>query len=415
MRLRPLLPVAAALLLVTIGVTASSAPDPVSTQSSSTGERHFDALTRLGRQIFRYDTFGDEQLWTDTLRLHEPIATLSPRAALGVGLKVDVEALPAAVVAALQAGQVNLDDPAVTLTLLRANAVVGVRGTVSDAGALTRVGITCALCHSAVDDSLAPGIGRRLDGWAATSLDVGRIVSLSPVLDAATRAEFQTWGPGKYDPRHHYFDGRAIVPLNSPSLPVVIPPIYGLQRVGFETYSGDGPISYWNSYVGVGQMGGHGTFVDRRIGVRIVQFPDRVTPKLFPLLVYQLSLQTPKPPAGSFDPIAARRGRAVFEAEGGCVRCHRGATLTDVLSGPPRLWPVLHDPAEVGTEAEYAKRTATKRYRTTPLRGLFQHAPYFHDGSAPDLPAVVAHYDAHFGLGLSDTQKADLVQYLRSL
>jgi hypothetical protein len=415
MRLTPLLPVAAVTLLVTIGVTASSAPDETPPGAAAIGERHFDGLTRLGRQIFRYDTFGDEQLWTGVLRLHEPIATLSPRAALRVGLKVDVEALPKAVVAALQAGQVNLDDPAVTLTLLRANAVVGVRGVVSDAGALTRVGITCALCHSTVDDSLAPGIGRRLDGWAATSLDVGAIVALSPALDAATKAEFQTWGPGKYDPRHHYFDGEAIVPLNSPSLPVVIPPIYGLQRVGFETYSGDGPISYWNSYVGVGQMGGHGTFVDRRIGVRIVQHPDLVTPKLFPLLVYQLSLETPKPPAGSVDRIAAARGRAVFAGEAGCVRCHRGSTLTDVLSGPPRGWPVLHDPDEVGTEPEYATRSATKRYRTTPLRGLFQHAPYFHDGSAADLPAVVAHYDAHFGLGLSEAQKADLVQYLRSL
>jgi hypothetical protein len=415
MRLTPLLPVAAVLLPLTIGVTASSTPDREPAHPAAAGERHFAGLTRQGRQIFRYDTFGDEQLWTGFLRMQEPIATLSPRAALGVGLKVDVEALPAAVVAALKAGQVNLDDPAVTLTLLRANAVVGVRGVVDDAGVLTRVGITCALCHSTVDDSLAPGIGRRLDGWAATSLDVGAIVALSPALDPATKAELQTWGPGKYDPRHHYFDGTALVPLNSPSLPIVIPPIYGLQRVGFETYSGDGPISYWNSYVGVGQMGGHGSFRDPRIGVRISQHPDLVTPKLFPLLVYQLSLQTPKPPPGSFDPVAARRGRSVFVRDAGCVRCHRGATLTDVLSGPPRGWPVLHEPGEVGTEGEYAKRTATKRYRTTPLRGLFQHAPYFHDGSAADLDAVVAHYDQHFGLGLNDAQKADLVQYLRSL
>ena len=415
MRLTPLLPAAAAVLLVTIGVTASSAPDRAPDRAGTLVERHFDDLARQGRQIFRYDTFGDEQLWTGVLRMHEPIATLSPRAALGVGLKVDVDALPAAVVAALAAGQVNLDDPAVTLTLLRANAVVGVRGVVSSAGTLTSVGITCALCHSTVDDSFAPGVGRRLDGWAATSLDVGRIVSLSPALDDATKAEFQTWGPGKYDPRHHYFDGTAIVPLNSPSLPVVIPPIYGLQRVGFETYTGDGPISYWNSYVGVGQMGGHGTFVDRRLGIRIVQQPDVVTPKLFPLLVYQLSLRTPPPPAGSFDPAAATRGRQVFEGAGRCARCHRGSTLTDVLSGSPLSWPVLHAPAEVGTEPEYASRSATKRYRTTPLRGLFQHAPYFHDGSAPDLAAVVAHYDAHFGLGLTEAQRADLVQYLRSL
>ena len=179
--------------------------------------------------------------------MHEPIAKLSPKQALAVGLKVDLDALPPAVLAALKAGLVNLDDPAVTLTLLRANAVVGVKGRVNAAGALTSVGITCALCHSTVDDALMPGIGHRLDGWAATSLDVGAIVALSPALDAATKEEFSSWGPGKYDPRHHYFDGTTLVPLNSPSLPIVIPPIYGLQRVGFETVSGDGPIWYWNA------------------------------------------------------------------------------------------------------------------------------------------------------------------------
>ena len=205
------------------------------------------------------------------------------------------------------------------------------------------------------------------------------------------------------------------MPLNSPSLPIVIPPIYGLQRVGFETVSGDGPISYWNSYVGVGQMGGHGSFRDPRIDVRISQRPDLVTPKLLPLLVYQLTLTKPAPPAGSFDRIAAARGRDVFRGAAGCARCHQGPAFTDVLSGSPRHWPVLHDPAEVGTEAEYASRTATKRYRTTPLRALFQHAPYFHDGSAATLEAVVEHYNARFGLNLSGAQKSDLVQYLKSI
>ena len=414
-----LLPLATATWIATLGgvsgdrTPAAAAADLAPAETASS--RPLDLIARIGQAIFRYDTFGDEQLWTRVLRLHEPIAQLSPEVALAVGLKVDAAALPPAVVDAIKAGQVDLTDPAVTLTLLRANAVVGVRGVVTADGRLTSIGVTCALCHSSVDDSVAPGIGRRLDGWANTDLDVGRIVALSPALDAGTKTEFERWGPGMYDPRHHYFDGTRIVPLNSPSLPIVIPPIYGLQRVGFETYTGDGPISYWNSYVGVGQMGGHGTFVDRRIGVRIVQRPDLVTPKLFPLLVYQLTLQTPKPPAGSFDPIAASRGRAVFRGAAGCARCHQGATFTDVLSGPPRDWPVLHDPAEVGTEPLYAARTATKRYRTTPLRGLFQHAPYFHDGSAEDLPAVVEHYDARFGLNLSASQKADLVQYLKSL
>jgi hypothetical protein len=419
MRLLPWLPAAPLALLGLAGSAALPAPavhaasDDV--PAATALHDYHSVVARFGRAIFRFDTFGDEQLWTGVLRMHEPIATLSPQQALAVGLKVDLDALPPATVAALKSGQVDLTDPAVTRSLLTANAVVGVKGRVDDAGTLTSVGITCALCHSTVDDALAPGIGRRLDGWANTTLNVGAILALSPALDAATRAEFSTWGPGKYDPRHHYFDGTALVPLNTPSLPIVIPPIYGLQRVGFETYSGDGPISYWNSYVGVGQMGGHGSFRDPRIGVRISQRPDLVTPKLLPLLVYQLTLRAPAPPAGTFDPVAAVRGRAVFRGAAGCARCHQGPAFTDVLSGPPRHWPVLHDPAEVGTEAEYASRTATKRYRTTPLRALFQHAPYFHDGSAATLEAVVEHYDTHFGLNLSATQKADLVHYLRSL
>ncbi len=418
MRVLPLLSAAPLVLLGAIGFKASptlqaAASDPPAAVETS----HFptNILANVGRAIFRFDTFGDEQLWTGFLRMQVPIATLTPRQALGVGLKVDLDALPPAVVAQLKANAVNLDDPAVTALLLKANAVVGVKGRFNEAGALASVGITCALCHSTVDDALAPGIGHRLDGWANTTLDVGKIVSLSPVLDAATKEEFSQWGPGMYDPRHHYFDGTKLVPLNSPSLPIVIPPIYGLQRVGFETVSADGPISYWNAYVGVGQMGGHGSFRDPRIGVRISQHPDLVTPKLFPLLVYQLTLLKPKPPAGSFDPMAAARGRVVFQGAAGCARCHQGSTFTDVLSGPPRLWPVTHDPDEVGTEAGYAARTATKRYRTTPLRGLFQHAPYFHDGSAPTLEAVVEHYNTRFGLNLSGAQKADLVQYLKSL
>jgi hypothetical protein len=292
---------------------------------------------------------------------------------------------------------------------------VGVKGTVSEAGRLTKVGVTCALCHSSVDDSLAPGIGARLDGWANTDLNVGAIVALSPALDEATKAEFRTWGPGKYDPRHHAFDGTNIVPLNSPSLPVVIPPIYGLKGVGFETFTADGPISYWNSYVGVGQMGGQGRFSDPRIGLFIHQTPDLVTPKLAALLDYQLRLRSPKPPAGSFDRVAAERGKKLFRTQAQCASCHQGPHLTDVLSGPNRQVPLLHHPREVGMDPAYAERSATKEYRTTPLRGLFQHAPYFHDGSAADLHAVVEHYDRLFGLSLTSAQKADLVEYLKSL
>jgi len=368
-----------------------------------------------GQEIFRFDTFGDEQLWTNVLRMHDVLPSVPPATALAVGLKVDVEALPSAVIAALQAGKVDLNDPAVTLDLLRLNAVVGVKGSFNDFKQLTEVGITCALCHSSVDNSFAPGIGKRLDGWANTDLNVGAIVALSPALDAATKAEFNTWGPGKYDPRHHYFNGTSIVPLNTPSLPIVIPPIYGLRGVGFETFTGDGPISYWNAYVGVGQMGGHGNFSDSRIGVFIRQTPDLVTPKLPALLDYQLSLHTPKPPAGSFDHQAAARGKQLFRNEARCETCHEQPNLTDVLSGPDRNRPFLHAPAEVGMNPAYAQRSATKQYRTTPLRGLFQHPPYFHDGSARDLAAVVEHYNTLLALNLTAAQKADLVEYLKSL
>jgi mono/diheme cytochrome c family protein len=371
---------------------------------------------RDGQEIFRFDTFGDEQLWTTVLRMHDVLPSVSPAKALGVGLKVDVEALPPEIIDALKAGKVDLNDPAVTVALLQLNAVVGVKGTFNEFKQLTKVGVTCALCHSSVDNSLASGIGKRLDGWANTDLNVGAIVSLSPALDAATKAEFMAWGPGKYDPRHHYFNGTSIVPLNSPSVPIVIPAIYGLRGVGFETVTGDGPISYWNAYVGIGQMGGHGSFSDPRIGVVIEQTPpDLVTPKLPALLDYQLSLRTPEPPAGSFDRQAAARGKQIFRNEARCSSCHQQPNLTDVLSGPDRNVPFLHAPAEVGMDATYANRSATKQYRTTPLRGLFQHAPYFHDGSAPDLQAVVDHYDTLFGLKLTAAQKADLVEYLKSL
>jgi mono/diheme cytochrome c family protein len=262
---------------------------------------------------------------------------------------------------------------------------------------------------------LAKGIGRRLDGWANTDLNVGAIVALSPVLDDATKAEFNAWGPGKYDPRHHAFDGTNIIPLNSPSLPIVIPPIYGLRGVGFETFTGDGPISYWNSYVGVGQMGGHGSFADGRIGLFIQQSPDLVTPKLAALLDYQLSLRPPQPAPGTFDRAAANRGRHLFTNEAGCATCHQGPHFTDVFSVSSPSVPFLHHPAETGMDPAYAARSATGLYRTTPLRGLLQHAPYFHDGSAPDLRAVVEHYDRHFGLNLTAAQKSDLVEYLKSL
>jgi mono/diheme cytochrome c family protein len=369
-----------------------------------------------GKAIFREDTFGSEQLWTDFLQMQKAISNLPPEAALSVGLKVDSDALPQEIIDAIKAGQVDLSDPAVTIQLLKLNAVVGVIGkVVGPDDHLASIGIACALCHSTVDDSVVPGIGKRLDGWANRSLNVGMIIALSPKL--IVKAPFDSWGPGKFDPRFQAFDGHRLIPLNSPSLPVVIPSIFGLEDVAaFETFTADGPISYWNNYVGVTQMGGHGSFRDPRIGLKINQSPDQVTPKLPALLQYQLSLKTPDPPPDSFDPEAAERGEDIFNDEGQCATCHIPPTYTDVLSGPDPSIPILHDALIIGQEPVYASRSATKEgYRTTPLRGLWQHPPYFHDGSAPDLRAVVDHYNSQFTLGLTDDQIDDLVEFLKTL
>ena len=368
------------------------------------GEELNPVLVAEGKKIFRFDTFGDEQFWTDTLRMHEIIRqAVTPAVALSVGLKVDSDALPAEIKTALAAGQVDLNSTATTLALLKLNAVVGVKGdvqTVNGTERLVRVGITCALCHSTVDNSFAPGIGKRMDGWANTTLNPGAIIALSPALTAAQKAVYNSWGPGRYDPRFN-FDGL--------STPLVLPPAYGLRGVAKETFTAEGPVSYWNAYVAVTQMHGQGNFSDPRLGVNIVQTPDLVTSKLPALSQYQFSLQKPSPPAGSFDAAAAERGRQVFNGAASCASCHAGALFTDVNSGK------LHAPSETGMDPRYAARTTQKAYRTTPLRGLFQHAPYFHDGSAATLTAVVEHYNTVRGLRLSEQQKRDLVEYLKSL
>ena len=374
------------------------------------------ADTTDGQQIFRFDTFGDEQLWTNKLLMHQVIEKTPPATALSLGLKVDVDALPPQVVQLLRTNQVNLMDPAVTLQLLSVNAVVGVIGKVTN-GHLESIGVTCALCHSTVDNSLTKGIGRRLDGWPNRDLNVGAIIALSPsdVLTAEQKSAVANWGPGKFDPRLNAFDGTTLRSLNRSTVPVVIPPAYGLRRVPFETFTGDGPISYWNNYVGVSQMGGHGNFSDPRIKLTIIQPPpDLVTPKLPALLEYQLSLDAPDPPRGTFDQGAAGRGSGVFHGVARCNSCHHPPAYTDVDRGRGDE-PLLHAPSETGMDPVYASRTATAKYRTSPLPGIWQHPPYFHDGSARDLRAVVDHYDRVLKLGLSDTQKSELVEYLKSL
>lgn len=369
------------------------------------------AVIAQGKEIFRFDTFGDETKWTDALRIHEVIRqAVDPTTALSVGLKVDAQALPPAVVQGIQNGSISLTSPATTVALLKLNAVVGVKGTVETVDGqdtLTRVGITCALCHSTVDNSFAPGIGKRLDGWPNRDLNPGAIIALSPALTAAQKAVFNSWGRGKYDPRFNQ-DG-----ISSPQ---VIPPAYGLEGIHRITSTGDGEdVAYWNRYVGVTQMGGHGTFVDARTGVSVTNgTDDLISSKLPALQAYQLSLPAPPPPAGSFDLLAAARGKGIFEGPGRCATCHAGSRFTDANER-------LHPPGDVVSEPEpdgapgYASRTATKQYRTAPLAGLWQHAPYFHNGSAVTLTDVVRTYNSRKSLGLSEAQTADLVEYLKSL
>ena len=374
-------------------------------------------LVQQGQQIFRHETFGDETFWTDQLHMNQVIETaVSPNTALSVGLKVDAAALPAAVVAAIQSGQADLNDPQTTLVLLQNNAVVGVKGQVSQNHdgtlKLDRVGITCALCHSTVDNSFAKGIGKRLDGWPNRDLNPGLIISLSPALDQATKNIYASWGPGFYDPRFNH-DGL--------SNPVVIPPAFGLYGLPKAIFTGDGdvqhepagPVAYWNRYVAVTQKHGHGYFADARINWAVDhrEGDDLVTDKLPALQAYQFSISAPPPPANSFDASAAERGQMLFVGKAHCASCHSGPLFTDVIHGG-KLHPQT---ASVAVDKDYVKRSATKQWRVTPLKGIWQHPPYFHDGSAKTLDDVVARYNQERNLKLSAAEKADLVEYLKSL
>ena len=379
------------------GVTGSTTEEterPQTATASATEKPTSPALVTEGQRVFRFETFGDEQVWTDTLRLHEVVEKhVDPTTALKVGLKVDADALPPGILE-----KADLKNPATTIALLKMNAVVGLQATVDSSNHITRLGVTCALCHSTVDNSVMPGIGRRKDGWPNRDLNVGAIIALSPMLSADKKAVYTSWGPGKYDPRYNQ-DGK--------NTPLVLPPAYGLAQVKNETYTAEGPISYWNAYVAVTQMGGQGNFSDPRLGIDVTHSPDLVSPLLPALRAYQHSLPVPPPPAGSFNAAFAERGRTVFDRT--CASCHIGGSGTDNNGG------TLHPPAETGVDGAYAARTANKAYRTTPLRALWQHAPYFHDGSAATLADVVAHYNRVRGLGLTSEQQGDLVEYLKSL
>ncbi|MEJ8835050.1 c-type cytochrome [Ramlibacter sp. AN1133] len=384
-----------------------SAPDPT--------------LVAQGQAVFRSETFGDESFFTDVLRLNEPVEqAVDPTTALAVGLKVDATALPAAVVQGIQNKTISLTDPKTTVALLKLNAVIGLKGdvqTINGQDRLVRLGVTCAICHSTVDDSFAKGIGKRLDGWPNRDLNVGAIIALSPLLQApelaAVKAAYQSWGPGMYDARFNIVDGGTPLHGDGISKPSVIPPAYGLQGLNKTTFTGDGnDIAYWNRYVAVTQFGGHGNFTEPRLNLNITNgTDDLVSAKLPALQAYQLSLLPPAPPANSFDGLAAVRGFALFNGKARCSTCHSGPSFTDANE---RLHP-QSDSMALETAPTHADRSATKQYRTTPLRGVWQHAPYFHDGSAKTLADVVTRYNDRMTLSLSASEQADLVQYLKSL
>lgn len=427
-----------------------------------------NATTKVdnGRQTFRFDTFGDEAFWGDTLKLHQAIEGashggvgpgVSPATALSVGLKVDIDALPSNVREQLEHGGLNLNDPAVTLALLQLNAVVGVTGKFNPDGSLKSVGIQCAFCHSTVDNSEPtlcfgavmpnPGtgcIGHRLDGWANRDLNVGAIIALAPDLSVlasllgttqdGVRNVLRSWGPGKFD-AELILDGKAVNPtqttdgaITGRNVPgaTLIPPAFGLGGVNLHTWTGWGSVPYWNAFVATLEMHGIGRFFDPRLNDS-AQFPiaathgfadlphidpdtDRVTKKLADLQFYQLAIPSPAPPQGSFDAAAAARGDALFSGKAGCNNCHIEPTWTDTG------WN-LHAPAEVCIDDFQANRAPDHRYRTSPIGATFTHMKggFYHDGRFASLGAVVDHYNTCMKLGLTPGEKNDLIQYLLSL
>ncbi len=396
------------------------------------------ALIAEGKNVFRFDAFGDEAFWSGLLHLDKAILGanlggfgpgVSPNTALAVGLKVDAQALPASVVAGINNGTISLDSPSTTVALIRLNAVLGVKGNFDAEGNMISMGLTCASCHSTVDNSFAPGIGKRLDGWPNRDLDVGGIVSLSdnlqPIADIlhvpepTLRTVLDQWGPGRYN-AVLLMDGKALKPDGKVAANV-LPAAFGLKGVHLTTYTGWGDITYWNAYVANTQMHGIGTFIDPRLNnpakypiaveqgfFHIVNNPDLITSKLPALRAYQHSLKAPTAPPGSFNVAAANRGKGVFNGKAKCDNCHSGKLYTDNS---------LRSAAQIGIDDFEAKRSPTGKYRTPPLGGLFARSKggFYHDGRFASYLDVVNHYNTHFSLGLSQTQKDDLVEYLKSL
>lgn len=460
--------VTGALLLLTIVLVRPvvTADDNDDKDDKGAVTANANRLIRDGRKTFRFDTFGDQTFWGDMLKLHLAVegsrfggvgAGLSPRAALALGLKVDVDALPENLVQQIKKGAVNLDDPANTLTLLKANAVLGLTGFFNSSGALQSIGIQCALCHSTVDNSQPalcagavqpnPGtgcVGHRLDGWPNRDLNVGVIVALAPDLSPfanllgvsqdTVRTVLRSWGPGKFD-AELALDGKAFNPqqvtdsvVTGTNIPgaTLIPPAFGLAGVNLHTWTGWGSVPHWNAFVANLEMHGKGRFWDPRLN-NAAQFPiaaahgfadlphispddDLITSKLAALQFYQLAIPSPQPPTGSFDKAAADRGDVLFSGKAKCNNCHVEPLWTDPG------WN-LHTPTEVCIDSFQANRAPDLRYRTSPLGAIFTHTKggFYHDGRFPTLSAVVSHYNTCLSLGLTNAEQSDLIQYLLSL
>jgi hypothetical protein len=398
-------------------------------------------MMEQGKQIFRFDTFGDEAFWTDKLKLHQAIEGaklggvgpgVSPKTALSVGLKVDMDALPADLVAKVKRGEVNLDDPATTLALIKLEAVLGVKGTFNGEGSLKTVGLSCAVCHSTVDDAFMPGIGHRLDGWANRDLNTGAIISLAPDLSAFTellkvdeatvKKVLASWGPGKFDAELN-LDGKAFRPDGKPAA-TLIPPAFGMAGVNLHTWTGGwGTVTYWNAFVANLELQGQGTFFDPRLNDS-KKYPvaaragfgnkrsatDMTTSKLAALQFYQLAIPAPAPPEGSYDKAAAARGEALFKGKATCAQCHVPPLFTEPG------WNT-HRASEIGIDDFQSSRSPDDSYRTAPLRGLFTHTKggFYHDGRFATLLDVVNHYDKFKKLNLAEQEKNDLVEFLKSL
>jgi len=411
-----------------------------------------------GRKIFRYDTYGDEAFWGDALQLHQAIQGsrfggvgpgVSPKTALALGLKVDSDALPPSVLNALRHGKINLDDVAVTLALLKSDAVVGVKGFFNTDGSLKSVGLTCAVCHSTVNDSVAPGVGLRLDGWANHDLNTGAIIAAVPnltpirnllqivyptITDDTIRTVLNSWGPGKFDAQL-LFDGKAFRPDGGPAA-TLIPNAFGLLGHNLHTWTGGwGTVTYWNALVAVLEMRGKGNFFDARLDdtnrwqiAATARFghssvdpaDDQVTSKLPALHYYQLSLPAPKPTADmDFSAAAAERGQAVFSGKANCASCHQSPLWTEPGWND-------HLPSEIKIDSFQADRSPDGAYRTMNLAGLYirerglfmkpeNKGRFYHDGRFATLLDVVNSYNTRFNLGLTSQESQDLVEYLKSL